>query len=1009
MKSSIALLAALTPLLLAHSATVRFIQTKDEALEYACPGNWFLSSTNRPLPMLGRVPTASDSGRGRAILNLGGGDYRIGGWSEANVTLSNGTLRLSQYGGAGRYVVGDKGELQIRIGGIFGFACPREGANDWIVKKGGRLQATGKGVRLENLRVTVEPGGEYIDSFGERLAMHCNRGEASYKIINSGSVTFEKGLHYTSQQWGAGVPVLVLKPGAVVNVGGDIVQNQAAHIKWRLQGGKVHLTARSRFDVTQLAVSSNATVEIEVDKGVLADLSALTAPDNATVIKTGPGTLILGEKPAGLVVKAGKMEYKTPEQRAELDWRFADLRWHADTVNRCYYLDLEYYSKHIDSIAYTYPNKEVEGGLETVTTKNRYFRRRFPEGQTKPFEVTAVVTDKNGRHHTLKTTIVPRTGDRLVKEPWKPEEMLVGFCTYTGGTESMNRVVLDIATNELCNLICIWGHAGNLVKGPGKVGKVRPEVIDLCHEKKLHLMTIYPSTSGEAAASAIKEWGDRYHYANIGEYCSYLYQGAQNCRHIPADKDMLWQRERLVTGAIFRHLRANAGKDYLFSTSGSPLAHYELQGGIEFICNELYAVGSANLGYASSEARGAARRWKPEYWCSWHAQDWQTWSVPYYAPEKYMMLLAGYYQQYVMGTSLVVLESGSESTQAWKYTQLIPSMTNRANSTYHDYPSTQYRLTTKKLYDFSRQHPRDKGSPDTNIGLVLGHLGAYVGMLHAGFAMWGNHACAATNSVWKNGRPEQTWATIQDLFFPRGKEAIKPYQNLNLSGSPYGQVDIVAVDDEARYSDIARYKLLAYVGWNTMTPEAMRCLEKYVRKGGELVICTPHLSTRVDRDHLNYTVKDLLQLRFAGIEVTGRKRPPKGKWDYAEVKLADNCEVVEEREGMPLIVKAKVGKGHVWFYTPWLYPAWDGKPYQNLLRRLADEVQQRVVIRNLDEKQNDRIYVCYAAYGQHAYFLNMDCKQVRTVKAIFADGSEQILKLEPCTIKIVDMPKSLRR
>ena len=63
MKSSIALLAALTPLLLAHSATVRFIQTKDEALEYACPGNWFLSSTNRPLPMLGRVPTASDSGR----------------------------------------------------------------------------------------------------------------------------------------------------------------------------------------------------------------------------------------------------------------------------------------------------------------------------------------------------------------------------------------------------------------------------------------------------------------------------------------------------------------------------------------------------------------------------------------------------------------------------------------------------------------------------------------------------------------------------------------------------------------------------------------------------------------------------------------------------------------------------------------------------------------------------------------------------------------------------------
>ena len=45
---------------------------------------------------------------------------------------------------------------------------------------------------------------------------------------------------------------------------------------------------------------------------------------------------------------------------------------------------------------------------------------------------------------------------------------------------------------------------------------------------------------------------------------------------------------------------------YFFSTSGASLAHYELEGGIPFICSELYAIGAQNLAWASSEMRAVS-------------------------------------------------------------------------------------------------------------------------------------------------------------------------------------------------------------------------------------------------------------------------------------------------------------------------------------------------------------------------------------------------------------------
>ena len=44
----------------------------------------------------------------------------------------------------------------------------------------------------------------------------------------------------------------------------------------------------------------------------------------------------------------------------------------------------------------------------------------------------------------------------------------------------------------------------------------------------------------------------------------------------------------------------------------------------------------------SAEARGAARKWGPEYWCAWNAHEWQTCGLPYRTEQKYDSCLVGF-------------------------------------------------------------------------------------------------------------------------------------------------------------------------------------------------------------------------------------------------------------------------------------------------------------------------------------------------------------------------------
>ena len=191
---------------------------------------------------------------------------------------------------------------------------------------------------------------------------------------------------------------------------------------------------------------------------------------------------------------------------------------------------------------------------------------------------------------------------------------MIGICCYGDPT----RLVSDIITNELCNLFVQWVGGERLALN----SRLDPAVAAKGHRDGLRSLTIYGHYGAEIVKPLVEEYGPRYLGNNIGEYAGYLYQTLKEAGNLRQDLDVIEAKEDFVN----RFIHKGPGRDgqpytFVFSTSGSPLATYELQGGIDYICNELYAVGSANLAYASSEARGASRRWGPDYWCSWLAEE----------------------------------------------------------------------------------------------------------------------------------------------------------------------------------------------------------------------------------------------------------------------------------------------------------------------------------------------------------------------------------------------------
>jgi hypothetical protein len=257
--------------------------------------------------------------------------------------------------------------------------------------------------------------------------------------------------------------------------------------------------------------------------------------------------------------------------------------------------------------------------------------------------------------------------------------------------------------------------------------------------------------------------------------------------------------------------------------------------------------------------------------------------------------------------------------------------------------------------------------------MALGNLDSYLGR-EGGYAVWSQHDNAETNRLWRYGPPEETQALLKNLFFPVPSDSLAPFSNHWIGGTPYGQVDVMQIDDETTIADLRRYKLLVFGGWNTMMRLERDVLERYVKAGGTLVMSRPQLSTRIDRNYKEYTDADLMPL-FDFL-------PPEGK----------PGEFVEK----------KIGKGRYILFTGREFPAATregAEIFRNRVSELAGEVNQSVRISSRDGEDVKRI--AYGVYPRRIYFLNTDTRKSRTFNIEYC-GKNRVMTLNPCEIKVVE-------
>lgn len=261
----------------------------------------------------------------------------------------------------------------------------------------------------------------------------------------------------------------------------------------------------------------------------------------------------------------------------------------------------------------------------------------------------------------------------------------------------------------------------------------------------------------------------------------------------------------------------------------------------------------------------------------------------------------------------------------------------------------RYRQEISDFYDFVKTNGTPQGQPESTLAIAKGNYDLCNHRFSPNSAIAGAYALADKNPAWYEGQPERSWEIMQRVFYPR-PPVIEPYENAFLSGTPFGQVDIVSFVQDAISCDFlkAQYKALLFAGWNTASEKQYDVLKQYVESGGILFISIPQLSTNVTRNYGDYSVNELVHggdfSELCGVKVLSRGKriywatTPDNNTELGfqfprrfgilttcmgNIEITDpNIEIlaVDDEEADPLVLRHQYGKGSVYFLNSWAYP-----------------------------------------------------------------------------------------
>ena len=316
------------------------------------PANWSLSRSEHANPqnlvpgaedslyMLGYMRSSAGSSWTMGYFDLDGKSWTVAGYStngcpadaflyKKNIMgLTNGTLTVSNPNYIQKvshsYRIYSDATLKYPAGVkvTVSTANPYE---DWIVKNGGRIEI-GCRLSLIYLMCDIEPGGSFLwnpESFDLSAAIVAGMGSS---ITNRGEFYAPKGVLWNGIDKSGNTSKVktfdLVQMDGTMTLGGDFTKTTeetyvGGVMRFVLGGGKLVAEKDVAFrnsiskwgDEVSASMSGGASATVDVAEGATLDMSLFAYGEGTSLVKTGPGTLVLAQMPDSLSVSAGKIRF----------------------------------------------------------------------------------------------------------------------------------------------------------------------------------------------------------------------------------------------------------------------------------------------------------------------------------------------------------------------------------------------------------------------------------------------------------------------------------------------------------------------------------------------------------------------------------------------------------------------------------------------------------------------------------------------------------------------------
>ena len=623
------------------------------------------------------------------------------------------------------------------------------------------------------------------------------------------------------------------------------------------------------------------------------------------------------------------------------------------------------------------------------------------------------------------------------------------------------------------NAVQTWRHGTNLVRTAEVAGKAGMSLMTLCSGASAQQVAAVYAASDFVAYDMHESFTFELYDDEMNMYKETAEETLRRYTLRKSANDLV----RKIRGRTDR--LHELGWKALTSSSASFHLDYLMLGGLDVPGLEFYPFADTLLGAAL--CRGMTRQYGANGWHAYLAHEWYSY-LPHTNPRKMESLRTMLQMQYLNGAKIITLESGNlylqsnlcvDSPQGFlppvgeriingnfdrEQDKLVTADDIREAKRKYSWiddrsPVVQkYRRIMGDFWDFVKANPQPAGQPEATVALVKGNFDLGGELANANTPIAGAYNIAKIDHHWMSGEPERSWHVATDVFFPK-PATLLPNRNLVYGATPYGLMDIVsfAFDNVTAEYLVRNYKLLILTGWNTCSPKQYKVLCDYVKGGGKLCLSIAHLSTNERRNYDFFTKDELVNggdfSELCGIKVTGqgdrfywatgtsraknclglvaRRRygimgMPLGKIEYTQPEENYETLAADDEQFRPVIVRAKRGKGEVYFLNLWSYPAEANRDtgtgategslglVGELYAYLAQTSRGNVWITGPDFERPDADcgYIAYSYFPSAGkiFLLNLDYEHERKC-VMHWFGEKDFLTLKPAEFRVIDAPK----